>query len=232
MSLTNLAPEQSGYYLRIADQNDAEALNELRRKAYRNANGHKMSDESVLDWNETDEQSAIILVANAEDQLVSSVRTLPLFDQHAMEQKFDIRLQEQVPLPTVAVDRACTDPAYRMLGFTGVNRLILIEACRRIGFASISLTMNDSASRLGFLKAAGYMVEEADLSHRSTDSEYVNSGGVMYCQLNASNFDHAIEYSKDQLGDSLDLFGPELLHNDDLVDALCGKWAATAIINQ
>lgn len=218
-------PGDANLRLRIASDDDAAAIVALRRKAYRVANGHKIEDESFLDWNETDVASGIILIEDAAGTLLSSIRTIPLFTQQEMEQMFDIRVKEEVPVPTIAVDRACTDPTYRRLGFTGVNRLIMISACRSSGFASLTLTMNDSASRLGFLRKAGYIVQEADLSHRGDDSMYTNSGGVMFCQLQASNFDFAINYSLSQLGESLSMFSAEQIEGGAVVDALCAKWA-------
>lgn len=200
----------------IATSADATEVSNLRKQAYRQATNASLSDDSFLEWNETDEEAKVICIRNAKEELISSMRLTLHFSSDSLFRLFDVGVGKDTAFPIIAIDRATTLQSYRRHGLTNLLRYFALLAFEHSESNLIAFTINEGASRIPVLRKMGYEFELADVSHR-TASPYQNTSRVLLATLHKDRLATAKQVSRSQIKqDGLSVKVPS-----GLLDDLC-----------
>ena len=162
-----------------ATEQDSKEITALRIAAYRNAPGTELTQTDHMAWSFQDSQHLVLGVKNEQGNYISTLRGSIVNTKEEIEQSADIRIYENLPVPTFMIDKGTTLPAYRKQGLLPALRLQLIQAAKEIGAVSIVFTINEGASRIVLLEKMGFQLTEANIGHR-TLSAFKNEGKVYF----------------------------------------------------
>jgi len=192
--------------LKVAKQENAEAICKLRKEAYRSGSKTELKDFSFLEWSSQDCQSLILLLETSDEKLISSIR-LSISEEHkGLEDLFDIRLQQKLSGPILLLDKLTTLPNYRRLGLSALLRYHILHFASASDIKHIAFTINNGVSRMAHLLELGFNLQKADISHRKTE-RYQNESDVLLGVLDASNFEQARDIAFTKLQESYQSLG-------------------------
>jgi hypothetical protein len=145
--------------LLLADQ--AQAVFELRRAAYRQAAEFQWHDEHRLRWCADDDTGTVLGLWNAQGRLLSTLRASVLVSRQAVAQFLEYSLQGQVlpvsPLrPCLVFSRAATWPSHARHGLFVLMRLAYLQAVQHTAVDSLCAVVYEGGPRLRAMRAAGY----------------------------------------------------------------------------
>lgn len=184
--------------LKIASSAQAQAISDLRKKAYQKGSKTQVSDDRFLEWNSDDENALILYITNQNGIAISSFRLSIAFHKEQIERLFDIRLLQNLEYPVLLLDKLTTDPEYRGRGLSAAMRYYILKSAAKSDIQNIAFTINDGVSRKAHLLELGFHLEKADLSHR-VSSSYQNETDVLFGYLAQNQFQTAAEIALQKL---------------------------------
>ncbi|WP_421753070.1 hypothetical protein [Croceimicrobium sp.] len=184
--------------LRIARSAQAQAITDLRKRAYQKGSKTHLIDDRFLEWNEDDENALILYLTNQNEIPISSIRLSMAFHKKQIEGLFDIRLLQNLEYPMLLLDKLTTAPEYRGRGLSAAMRYFILKSAVNSDVHNIAFTINDGVSRKAHLLELGFHLVKADLSHR-LNTTFQNETDVLFGYLPQSQFQNAAKIALQNL---------------------------------
>jgi len=184
--------------LKIASSAQAQAITDLRKRAYQKGSKTHLKDDRFLEWNTDDENALILYIANENGIPISSFRLSIAFHKEQIEGLFDIRLHQNLKYPVLLLDKLTTDPDYRRRGLSAAMRYFILKSAVKSDIQNIAFTINDGVSRKAHLLELGFRLDKADLSHR-INASYQNETDVLFGHLAQHQFQTASQIALQNL---------------------------------
>ena len=121
---TTRSLDYASFFFRLATPADAEKVRSHRVDAYQKSTHFQLLDEKVMGWNQTDTTHLVLLIVDADGEIIASVRGVTLRDPEEFIKVTNIAPTDRVLFPAFHIKTSCTTPKY--VGY-GMNRLLKNE---------------------------------------------------------------------------------------------------------
>ena len=159
-SVAPIAPNGPGawqYRIGVADITQRDAVEALRRLAYRGAVQFEWNDATTLDWSAAAETGAVLAAWDADGALLSTLRA-SVFDHAAQAEAFlEYSLEGiDVPAPMLVLSRAATAPGAARGGLFALLRYAYLSALPSTPVRSVAAIVYEGAGHSLSMRDCGY----------------------------------------------------------------------------
>ena len=185
----------------VADASQRDAVEALRRQAYRAAPEFDWNDERTLAWSAADDAGTVLALWNQGGELVSTTRATVFAALGDAESFLEYSLRGiEIGLPTLVLSRAATAPEQARHGLFALLRQAYLSALMATPIASVIAIVYEGGPRLRSMREAGYEFHAPALGW---DSEAVARARPLLALLPRSRFEPALAGVTAGLGERL-----------------------------
>ena len=145
------------YRVGIADPSQREAVEALRRAAYRQAAEFDWNDEATLGWSAADDAGTVLALWDAHGALLSTTRATVFAGIGEAEAFLEYSLAG-IPIvtPTLVLSRVATAPDAARHGLFALLRYAYLSALASTPIASVTAIVYEGAPHIGSMRESGY----------------------------------------------------------------------------
>ncbi len=187
------------YRVGVADITQRDAVEALRRVAYRGAVQFEWSDEATLGWTAADDTGTVLALWDAAGTLLSTTRA-SVFAQAAQAETFlEYSLAGIDPIsPMLVLSRVATAPGATRGGLFALLRYAYLSALAATPVRSVIAIVYEGAAHSASMRECGYEFFEP---RAGWDTEAVARTRPLLAVLARERFAHSLEMRAAALGD-------------------------------
>jgi hypothetical protein len=190
------------YRVGIADPTQRQAVEALRRAAYRQANEFDWNDEATLGWSAADDAGTVLALWDAQGALLSTTRASVFLSLGEAEASLEYSLAGiDIATPTLVLSRVATAPVAARNGLFALLRYAYLSALVLTPIGSVIAIVYEGAPHIGSMRESGYDFFEP---HAGWDTEAVARTRPMLAVLPRSRFERALSVRSAALAGQLD----------------------------
>ena len=193
-----IAPDAWSYRIGVADITQRDAVEALRRVAYRGAVQFEWNDEATLGWTAADDTGTVLALWDAHGALLSTTRA-SVFGHAAQAEAFlEYSLDGiDVPAPMLVLSRVATAPEASRGGLFALLRLAYLSALAATSVRSVIAVVYEGAAHSRSMRECGYEFFEP---RAGWDTEARARTRPLLAVLSQARFAHSLQVRAAALG--------------------------------